>query len=182
VGAETSLELVPGDGVNVCMGIAIRLLPVSCCPIKLVCNKKDLLAIRTLGDHKFLLDPLKPILCVHGVFGLREGGGASSQELHQMRLVRWWRWGYLLLVGLHAVEGLQHGLHQLSLGGEQLLQVSVVIVVVVVVAVVVAGLAVALAVPCVHHLMVWEKGKNEIPHNPTICTRDMGKMLPFYLS
>jgi hypothetical protein len=26
--------------------------------------------------------------------------------------------GYLLLVGLHVVEGLQHGLHQLSLGGE----------------------------------------------------------------
>jgi hypothetical protein len=24
----------------------------------------------------------------------------------------------LLLVGLHAVEGLQHGFHQLSLGGE----------------------------------------------------------------
>jgi hypothetical protein len=24
----------------------------------------------------------------------------------------------MLLVGLHAVEGLQHGLHQLSLGGE----------------------------------------------------------------
>jgi hypothetical protein len=54
-----------------------------------------------------------------------------------------------------------------------LLQVSVVVVVVV--AIVVAGLAVALAVPCVHHLMVWEKGKNEIPHNLTICTRDMGK-------
>jgi hypothetical protein len=50
-----------------------------------------------------------------------------------------------------------------------------VVVVVVVVAVVVARLAVALAVPCVHHLMVWEKGKNEIPQNPTICTRDMGK-------
>jgi hypothetical protein len=72
-------------------------------------------------------------------------------------------------------------LHQLSLGGEQLLQVSIVVVVVVV-AVVVAGLAVALAVPCVHHLMVWEKRKNEIPGNPTICTRDMGEMLPFYLS
>jgi hypothetical protein len=81
----------------------------------------------------------------------------------------------LLLVGLHAAEGLQHGLHQLSLGGEQLLQVSVAVVVV-------ARLAIALAVPCVHHLMVWEKGKNEIPRNPTICTRDMGKMLPFYLS
>jgi hypothetical protein len=66
------------------------------------------------------------------------------------------------------------------LGGEQLPQVSVVVVVVV--AIVVAGLAVALAVPCVHHLMVWEKEKNEIPRNPTICTRDMGKMLPFYLS
>jgi hypothetical protein len=71
----------------------------------------------------------------------------------------------LLLVGLHDVEGLQHSLHQLSLGGEQLLQVSVVVV---------ARLAIALAVPCAHHLMVWE---NEIPRNPTICTRDMGKML-----
>jgi hypothetical protein len=82
----------------------------------------------------------------------------------------------LLLVGLHAIEGLQHGLHQLSLSGEQLLQVSIVVVVVV------ARLAIALAVPCVHHLMVWEKGENEIPRNPTICTRDMEKMLPFYLS
>jgi hypothetical protein len=63
----------------------------------------------------------------------------------------------LLLVGLHAVEGLQHGLHQLSLGGEQLLQVSVVVIVVVV------GLAIALVVPCVHHLMVWEKGEGKRP-------------------
>jgi hypothetical protein len=118
VGAEMSLELVLGDGVNVCMGIAIRLPPISCCPIKLVRSKKDLLTIRALGDHEFLLDPLEPILCIHGVFGLREGGGASSQELSKTRLVRWWRWGYLLLVGLHAIEGLQHGLHQLSLGGE----------------------------------------------------------------
>jgi hypothetical protein len=47
-----------------------------------------------------------------------------------------------------------------------LLQLSVVVVVVVVVAVVVARLAVTLAAPCVHHLMVWEKGKNEIPRNP----------------
>jgi hypothetical protein len=49
-----------------------------------------------------------------------------------------------------------------------LLQVGIVVVVV-------ARLAVVLAVPCVHHLMVWEKGKNEIPRNPTICIRDMGK-------
>jgi uncharacterized membrane protein YhaH (DUF805 family) len=73
----------------------------------------------------------------------------SSQELRQTRLVWWWRWGCLLLVGLHVVEGLQYGLHQLVLGGEQLLQVSIVVVVVVV-----AGLAIALAVPCVHHLTV----------------------------
>jgi hypothetical protein len=58
----------------------------------------------------------------------------------------------LLLVGLHVVEGLQHGLHQLVLGGEQLLQVSIVIVAIVVI---VAGLAIALVVPCVHHLTVW---------------------------
>jgi hypothetical protein len=58
--------------------------------------------------------------------------------------------GCLLLVGLHIIEGLQHCLHQLVLGVEQLFKVSVVGVVVVV-----AGLAIALAVPCVHHLMVW---------------------------
>jgi hypothetical protein len=70
VGVETSLELVPGDGVDVCMGVAVRLPLVGCCPIKLVCSEKDLPAISALGDHEFLLDPLKPIFCVHGVFGL----------------------------------------------------------------------------------------------------------------
>jgi hypothetical protein len=118
VGAETSLELIPGDGVDVCMSVAVRLPPVGCCAIELVCREKDLLVIGALGDHEFLLDPLEPIFCVHEVFGLREGGGASSQELHQTGLVWWWRWGYLLLVGLQVVEGLQHRLHQLSLGGE----------------------------------------------------------------
>jgi hypothetical protein len=68
-----------------------------------------------------------------------------------MRLVVWWRWGCLLLVGLHIIEGLQHCLHQLVLGVEQLFKVSVVGVVIVVV----AGLATTPAVPCVHHLMVW---------------------------
>jgi hypothetical protein len=58
----------------------------------------------------------------------------------------------LLLVGLHVVEGLQHGLHQLVLGGEKLFQVSIVVVAVIVI---VAGLAIALAIPCVHHLTVW---------------------------
>jgi hypothetical protein len=56
-----------------------------------------------------------------------------------------------LLVGLHIIEGLQHSLHKMILGGDQLFKVDIVVRVVVVV----AGLAIALAIPCVHHLMVW---------------------------
>jgi hypothetical protein len=56
-----------------------------------------------------------------------------------------------LLVGLHIVEGLHHSLHKLILGGDQLFEVDIIVVVVVVV----AGLTIALAIPCVHHLMVW---------------------------
>jgi hypothetical protein len=55
--AETSLELIPGDGVEVYMSIAVCLPPVGCCPIKLVCSEKGLLVISALGDHEFLLDP-----------------------------------------------------------------------------------------------------------------------------
>jgi hypothetical protein len=58
VSAETSLELIPGDGVDVCMGVAVRLPLVGCGPIELVCRKEDLLMIRALGDHEFLLDSL----------------------------------------------------------------------------------------------------------------------------
>jgi hypothetical protein len=56
-----------------------------------------------------------------------------------------------LLVGLHIAEGLQHCLRQLVLCGDQLFKVNIAVGVVVVV----AGLAIALAIPCVHHLMVW---------------------------
>jgi hypothetical protein len=74
-----------------------------------------------------------------------------------MRLVWWWRWRCLLLVsllvGLHIIEGLQHYLHKLILGGDQLFKVDIVVGVVVVV--IVAGLTIALAISCVHHLMVW---------------------------
>ncbi len=55
-----------------------------------------------------------------------------------------------LLIGLHIIEGLQYGLNKLILGGDQLFKVNIVVGVVVVV-----GLAIALAIPCVHHLMVW---------------------------
>jgi hypothetical protein len=57
-----------------------------------------------------------------------------------------------LLVGLHIIEGLQHSLHKLILGGNQSLEVDIVVGVVVVA---VVGLAIALAISCVHHLMVW---------------------------
>jgi hypothetical protein len=67
--------------------------------------------------------------------------------------VWWWRWR-CLLVGLHIVEGLQHCLHKLVLGGDQLFKVNIVVGVVAIV-VVVAGLAIALAISYVHHLMVW---------------------------
>jgi hypothetical protein len=65
-----SLELILCDGVDVHMGIVVRLPPVGCCPIELMHSKKDFLAIRALGDHKFLFNPLEPIFCIHGVLGL----------------------------------------------------------------------------------------------------------------
>jgi hypothetical protein len=70
VSAETSLELIPCDGVDVHMGIAVRLPLIGCCSIELVCSKKDLLTISALGDHEFLFNPLESIFCVHGIFGL----------------------------------------------------------------------------------------------------------------
>jgi hypothetical protein len=48
-------------------------------------------------------------------------------------------------VRLHVVKGLQYNLHQIVLGGDQLLEIDGVVVVGV------AGLAIALVVPCVHH-------------------------------
>jgi hypothetical protein len=50
-----------------------------------------------------------------------------------------------LLVGQHIIEGLQHSLHKLILGGDQLFKVDIVVGVVVVV----AGMAIALAISCV---------------------------------
>jgi hypothetical protein len=76
----------------------------------------------------------------------------SSQELSQTRLVRQWRWVWLLmmclLVGLNVDEGLQYSLHQLIQCSNQLFNVDRVVGVVVAI----AGLAIALAIPCVHHL------------------------------
>jgi hypothetical protein len=53
-----------------------------------------------------------------------------------------------LLIGLRIIEGLWHSLHKLILGGDQLFKVDIIVVVVV-------GLAIALTIPGVYHLMVW---------------------------
>jgi hypothetical protein len=67
---ETSLELILRDGVNICMGVIVCLSPICCHTKELVHGKKNLLVIRALGDHKLLLNSLKPIFGLHGVLGL----------------------------------------------------------------------------------------------------------------
>jgi hypothetical protein len=51
-----------------------------------------------------------------------------------------------LLVRLHIVEGLQYNLHQIVLGGNKLHEIDGVV------GIGVVGLAIALVIPCVHHL------------------------------
>jgi hypothetical protein len=81
VGTETSLKLIPHNRIDVYMSVAACLPPICCCHKELVRGKKNFLVICALGDHEILLYPLKPILNFHGFLSLREGGGASSQEL-----------------------------------------------------------------------------------------------------
>jgi hypothetical protein len=62
---KTSHELISHDGVDVCMGVAVRLPLVSCHSIELVCSKKNFLVIHALGDHELLFNSLKPIFVFH---------------------------------------------------------------------------------------------------------------------
>jgi hypothetical protein len=79
VGTETSLELIPHNIIDVCLGVALHLPPICCCSKELVHGKQNFLAIRALGDHELLLYSLESILSFQGFLSLREGGGASSQ-------------------------------------------------------------------------------------------------------
>jgi hypothetical protein len=63
------------------MGATVCLPPICYRTKELMRGKKNLLAIRALGDHELLLNSLKPIFDLHGVPGLCESGGVSSQEL-----------------------------------------------------------------------------------------------------
>jgi hypothetical protein len=65
-----SLELIPCDGVDICMGVAVHPPLVGCCSIELVHGKKNFLTIHALGDHERILDSLKPIFGFHWVLGL----------------------------------------------------------------------------------------------------------------
>jgi hypothetical protein len=67
---ETNLKLVPSDGVDICIGVTVRLLPICCHTKELVRGKKNLLVIHALGDHELLLNSLKPIFGLHGVLDL----------------------------------------------------------------------------------------------------------------
>jgi hypothetical protein len=67
---ETRLELGPRDGVDICMGVTVCLPPICYRTKELVCGKKDFLMICALGDHKLLLNFLKPIFGFHWVLGL----------------------------------------------------------------------------------------------------------------
>jgi hypothetical protein len=95
VSTKTSLELIPCHGVDVHMGVLVRLPPIGCCSIELVRNKKDFLMIHALGDPEFLLNSFEPFFGFHWVHGLGECGRASSQEFPKPEL-RWW-WLVLLL-------------------------------------------------------------------------------------
>jgi hypothetical protein len=69
-GTEMSLELVPHDGVDVGMGVAVCLPPVGCHSKELVHGKKNFLTIHALGDHDLLLNSLKPTFGFHWVLSL----------------------------------------------------------------------------------------------------------------
>jgi hypothetical protein len=77
VSTKTSLELILHDGVDVSMGVAVRLPQVGYRSVELVRGKKEFLTIRALGDHGYLLNSFKPIFGFHWVFGLGECGRAS---------------------------------------------------------------------------------------------------------
>jgi hypothetical protein len=61
-----NLELIPSDGVDINMGVTVRLSPICGRTKELVRGKKNRLTICALGDHELLLNSLKPIFGLHG--------------------------------------------------------------------------------------------------------------------
>jgi hypothetical protein len=67
---KMSLELILHDGVDVRMGVVVRLPLVGYHSIEMVHRKKDFLMICALGNHELLLNSLKPIFNFHWVIVL----------------------------------------------------------------------------------------------------------------
>jgi hypothetical protein len=65
VSTRMSLELIPRDDVNICMGVAVHLPLAGCRSIELVHGKKDFLVIRALDDHELLPNSLKLMFGFH---------------------------------------------------------------------------------------------------------------------
>jgi hypothetical protein len=153
VSTKTILELIPRDGVDVCMGIVVHLPPAGCHSIVLVRGKRNFLVIHAVGDHELLLNSLKPIIGFQWVLSLQESGRASSEEFAKPGL-RWW-WLLLLLslqIQLLLIECLEHCLHKLVLGSQELLHPWVVVGIV---GLSIASLTIVVVVPRVHHLRIF---------------------------
>jgi hypothetical protein len=67
--SEMNLELILGDSLD----IAISLPLVYYSFEQLVHCEQELLTIGALRYLQLLLDCLQPVLCIHGILGLREG-------------------------------------------------------------------------------------------------------------
>jgi hypothetical protein len=65
VGMKMSLELIPHNGVDIYVGVAVCLPPICCHSKELVCGKKNFLTIHALGDHELLLHSFETVFSFH---------------------------------------------------------------------------------------------------------------------
>jgi hypothetical protein len=91
VSLEMSPELIPANTISIEVGVAVSLPPVYCSSKQLVHCEKDLLMVGALSYLHILLNLLQPVLCIHGILGLREGARVGPQKFSQPR--RWWGGG-----------------------------------------------------------------------------------------
>jgi hypothetical protein len=70
VRSEIGLEFIPHDELNIIVGIAACIPPVSGHSEELVCRIENIFVFIALGDQKFLLYGLEPAFGLHGILGL----------------------------------------------------------------------------------------------------------------
>jgi hypothetical protein len=86
VSPKSSFELIPANIIGVEVGVLVSLPPIYCGSKQLVRCEHDLLTVRALRYLQLLLDRLQPVLCLHGILGLRESVGGGPQKFSQPRL------------------------------------------------------------------------------------------------